>query len=126
MPVRTAAYVDAYHADNRVTNHGHTEFIILLNRALIIWYRKRQNIVEASTVSSDFIAAKACVEHITALRYKLLILGITVVESTKIHFDNEIVVNNFSILSSNMNKKHIYIAYYLLKWHIAAGIIKVS
>ena len=84
VPVSTPAYVDSPHTANKVTRRGHTVFIIFVNRAPIICYIKRQNTVEASTFSGDFIAAKSCVEHITSLRFKLRILGIPVVESTKI------------------------------------------
>ena len=65
--VSTTAYVDASHAANKVTRRSHIGFVIFMNRAPIIVYSKRQNTVEASTFSSEFIAMKACIEHITAL-----------------------------------------------------------
>ncbi len=74
MPVSIIAHVDASHNANKVTRRSHTAgFVIFLNRAPIIVYSKRQNTVEqANTFStSEFIAMKACIEHITALRFKL-------------------------------------------------------
>jgi hypothetical protein len=65
--VMTTAFVDSSHAANKVTRRSHTGFIIFINRAPIIWYSKRQNTVESSTFSSEFIALKACIEAITAL-----------------------------------------------------------
>ena len=125
MPVSTTAYVDSYHASNKVIRRGHTGFIVFLNMALIIWYCNKQNTVEESTFSSDFIADKYCVEHITALCFKLRMLVIPVVDSTKILCDNESVVNNSSILSSALNKKQISIAYHFVRWCVSAGVIKV-
>ena len=66
---------------------GHTGFLIFINRAPIIWYSKRQNTVESSAFSSEFIAAKTCVEHITALRYKLRMFGVPVDGPTKVLCD---------------------------------------
>ena len=126
MSVSTTAYVDASHAANKVTRRSHTGFILFLNRAPIIWYSKRQNTVEASTFSSEFIALKCCLEHITSLRFKLRMFGVPILESTKVFCDNESVVKNSSILSSTLNKKHSSIAYHSVRWAVAAGIIKVA
>ena len=125
-PVTTTAYVDASHAANKVTRRSHTGFIIFLNRAPIIWYSKRQNTVEASTFSSEFIAMKACVEYITALRFKLRMFGVPVLEPTKVLCDNESVVKNSSILASTLNKKHSSIAYHSVRWNVAAHVIQVA
>ena len=100
--------------------------IIFSNRAPIIWYCKRQNTVEENTFSSEFVAAKAYVEHITTLRFKLRIFGIPAVDYTKILCDNEIVVKNSFIFSSTLNKNHIAIAYHFVKWHVASGAIRVA
>ena len=44
----------------------------------MLWFTKRQNTVESSTFSSEFIAMKICVEHIIALRFKLRMFGVLV------------------------------------------------
>ena len=124
--IGTAAYVDASHAANKVTRRSHTGFVIFMNRAPVIIYSKRQNTVEASTFSSEFIAMKACIEHITALRFKLRMFGVPVIDSTKILCDNESVVKNSTILSSTLNKKHSSIAYHSVRWHVAAGVVKIA
>ena len=126
ISVSTTAYVDASHAANKVTRRSHTGFVIFINRAPIIVYSKRQNTVEASTFSSEFIAMKACMEHITALRFKLRMFGIPVIDSTKILCDNASVVKNSTILSSTLNKKHSSIAYHSVRWHAAAGVAKIA
>eukprot|EP00978_Attheya_sp_CCMP212_P004832 scaffold10628_cov48-Attheya_sp.AAC.3 len=53
--VTTTAFVDASHDANRKTRKSHTGFLIFLNRAPVIFYRKQQQTVDASTFSSEFI-----------------------------------------------------------------------
>jgi hypothetical protein len=52
--------------------------------------------------------------------------GVPVEEPTMIFCDNKSVVNNSSILSSTLNKKHNAIAYHAVRWAVAAGIIQVA
>jgi hypothetical protein len=124
--VVTTAFVDASHASNRVTRRSHTGFVLFVNRAPIIWYSKRQNTIESSTFSSEFVAMKICVEQITALRYKLRMFGVPIDEPTNVLCDNESVVNNSSKVESVLNKKHSSIAYHAVRWAVAADVIKVG
>ena len=132
-PVWITAYVDASHAANRVTRRSHTGFILFVNSAPIIWYSKRQNTVEASTFSSEFIALKACVEAISALRFKLRMFGIPLGgsdttqtdDAAYVYCDNETVVKNSTMVSSTLNKKHSSIAYHFVSWNVAAGMISL-
>ena len=50
--VTTTEFVDASHAANRKTRKSHTGYLIFINRAPIIWYRKRQKTVDTSSFSS--------------------------------------------------------------------------
>ena len=122
------AYVDASHAANKVTRRSHTGFVIFLNRAPIYWFSKRQQTVESSAFSSEFIAMKACVEEIRGLSYKLCMFRIPIHEDgpTHIFCDNQSVVNNFSRIESVLNKKHSSIAYHMIRWAVAAGEICVG
>ena len=126
VPVTKTAYIDASHAANKVTQISHTGFIIFLNHSPVIWYSMRQNTVETSTFSSVIIAMKACVEHITALRFILQIFGVPVEESTKVICNNESVLKNSSILASTLNKKHILFAYHSVNFNVSAGVMKVA
>jgi hypothetical protein len=76
--VVTACYVDADHAGCQVTCQSHTGILIHVNCAPIVWYSKRQNTVEASSFSSEYIALKIAVELIESLWYKLRMFGIPV------------------------------------------------
>lgn len=123
-PVTITAYVDASHAANKVTCCSHTGYIIFLNRAPITWFSKRQNTVESSAFSSEFIAMKTCVEDITGLRYKLQMMGVPIDGEATVLCNNKSVVDNSSKLSSKLNKKHNSIAYHAVRWARAAKVIK--
>jgi hypothetical protein len=47
---------------NKVTRRSHTGYVVFLNRAPVVWYSKRQNTVETSTFSAEFIALKVIVK----------------------------------------------------------------
>lgn len=125
-PMHITCYVDASHAANKITRRLHAGYIIFVNRAPIICYSKRQNTIESSAFSSNFIAMKTCVEEITAIRYKMRMFGMTIDGPASVLCDNKSVVNNTSKPSSKLNKKHNSIAYHAVRWARAANIIKVG
>lgn len=124
--VTTTAFVDASHAANKVTRRSHTGFVLFVNRAPVLWYSKRQNTIESSTFSSEFVAMKTCMEAIVALRYKLRMFGVPTNTPTDVLCDNQSVVNNSSKVDSVLNKKHSSIAYHAVRWTVAAGAIRVG
>jgi hypothetical protein len=134
QPVTITAFVDASHAANQKTRRSHTGYVIFLNRAPILWYSKRQNTVEASTFSSEFIALKACTEAIVHLRYKLRMFGIPLCRKhpegqdlpAYVFCDNQSVVKNATHVESTLNKKHSSLAYHYIRWNVAASIITLS
>eukprot|EP00978_Attheya_sp_CCMP212_P037513 scaffold177612_cov55-Attheya_sp.AAC.1 len=96
-----------------------------------LWMRhmlKRQQTVEASTFSSEFIAMKACIEAIEALRFKLRMFGVPLPrgEPTHVFCDNESVVRNSTSIESTLNKKHSSIAYHYTRWNSAASVESVA
>ena len=118
--VCTTAFVDASHASCKRTRRSQTGFILFVMRAPIIWFSKRQNTVESSTFSSEFMAMKTCMEYIVALRYKLRMFGVELDGPTKVLCDNNSVVLNSSKVESTLNKKHNSIAYHAVRWAVAA------
>jgi len=42
--------------------------IIYVTKAPVVWFLKRQNIIESSTFGSKFIALKTAIDHVEALR----------------------------------------------------------
>ena len=125
-PVQITAFVDASHAPNKKDRRSYTGYVIFINRAPIIWYSKKQNTVESSAFSSEFIAMKTCVDSIIGLRFKLRMFGIPFHSPADVLCDNQAVVNNSSKLESKLNKKHSSVAYHATRWAVAAGIIRVG
>jgi hypothetical protein len=70
-PVKMTCFVDADHAGCKETRRSHTGVIILVNKAPIIWFSKRQSTVETSTFGSEIVAMRIAIELIEGLRYKL-------------------------------------------------------
>ena len=119
-------FVDADHAGCRETRRSHTGIIIMLNRAPIMWFSKRQNTVETSTFGSEFVAMRQAVEMIEGLRYKLRMMGIAVAGPTNILCDNESVVKNATRPESTLKKKHVAVAYHRVREAQAAGIVQIA
>ena len=124
-PVQINCFVDADHAGNVVTRRSQTGILIYLNMAPIFWFSKKQNTVETSTFSSEFVALKIATEKIISLRYKLRMFGIPLEGPANVFCDNEGVFKNASIASSVLKKKHNSIAYHKCRESIAAGIISI-
>ena len=68
--VEVTYFVDSDHARDKVTRRSQMGILLYLNSAPIIWYSKRQNIVERSTFCSEFVALQLPSELIIFLRYK--------------------------------------------------------
>ena len=126
-------------AANQQTRRSHTGYVIFVNRAPVLRYSKRQNTVEASTFSSEFIALKACTEAIVHLRFKLRMFGIPLCHEPAseehpdgtdlpayVYCNNQSVVKNSTLVESTLNKKHSSLAYHYVRWHVAARIVSLS
>jgi hypothetical protein len=124
--VTISAFVDANHARNKVTRRLHTGIIIYVQNAPILWYSKRQNMVEAATFGSEMVALWICKELIVAICYKLRMFGVEVDGPVNVFCDNHGVVKNVSILESTLMKKHYAINYHAVREAVAAGILRVG
>ena len=91
-PMFMTAFVDAVHAGCRLTCHSHSGILIFVNWAPILWFSKRQVMVEASTFGSELFAMRLVIEMIEGLWYKLWMMGVPIDGLTKIYCDNESVV----------------------------------
>ena len=102
---------------------------MFVNKAPIKWVRKRQQTVETSAFSSEFIALKHCIEDIEYLRFKLRMFGVPINKdrpATMILCDNEAVVKNSSKVESTLNKKHSALAYHFARWNVAAKVCTIG
>ena len=124
-PVQCNIYVDADHAGNKVTRKSQTGILVFLNMAPISWFSKRQNTVESSTFSSEYIALKIAVEKIISLRYKLRMMGVPLDGPANIFCDNESVVKSNMNPESTLKRKNVSIAYHKCRESFAAGIVDI-
>ena len=120
-PVQITCFVDADHAGDQVTRRSRTGVLFFVNKAPIMFFSKRQNTVETSTYGSEFVAMKQSVEMIKALKYKLRMFGIEIMD-TKIFGDNRAVILNSSVPESTLKKKHHSVNYNYVREAVAAGI----
>jgi hypothetical protein len=125
-PVTKSEFVDANHAGNMVTRQSHTGIIIFVQNAPIIWYSKRQNMVEAATFGSEMVALRICKEFIVAMHYKLRMFGVPIEGPANVFCDNRGVVKNTSMPESTLTKKHNAINYHAVREALAAGILRVG
>ena len=124
--LQITCFVDADHGGDQVTRRSRTGILIYVNKAPIIWYSKRQNTVETSKYSSEIVAMRLAVEMIKALKCKLWMFGIEIMEDeTKIFGDNNAVIFNTSVPDSTLKKKHHSINYNYVRESIAAGIVLI-
>ena len=83
----------------------------------------KQNTVETSTYCSELVALRLSVEIIKALKYKLWMFGIDIMENeTKKFSNNNSVVINTSNPESTLMKKHHSININYIKEDVAAGV----
>jgi hypothetical protein len=128
LELEITAYVDALHVANKVTRPSHSGYVVFLNRAPVLWYSKRQNTVETSTFSAEFIALKVCLEAMEHLQGKLRCFGVPLPQGKPAHIFcyNEGVVKNTKNVESTLNKKHSSVAYHHCRWSVAAGVITLA
>ncbi len=91
---------DKGHAGNEVTRHLHTAIIIYVQNAPILFYSKRQNMVEAATFGSEMVALQICKQLIDAICYTFKMFGVEVDGPSNVFCDNHGVVKNVSIPES--------------------------
>jgi hypothetical protein len=85
LRVTISAFIDALHTG-----------IIYIQNALILWYRKRLNTVEAATFGSEMVALRICKELIVVMLYKLRMFGVEIDCPANVFCDNHGVVKNMS------------------------------
>jgi hypothetical protein len=119
--VTISAFVDANHAGNVMNRQSHTGIILYVQNAPIVWYSKRQNMVEVAMFGSKFVALRTWKELIVAMHYKLRMFGVLIDGPVNVFCDNHGVVKNASIPESTIMKKHNAINYHVVREAVAGG-----
>ena len=121
-PVLTTTYEDANLYHDFLTGRSVTGVLHLINQTPVDWYCKRQATVETATFGSEFNAARTATEQIIDLRYTLRMLGVPLLRSYMFG-DNQSVLLNSTVPSSQLNKRHNALAYHRVREAVAAKLM---
>ena len=122
-PVQLIHYVDANLLHDAVTGRSVTGCLHLANGTPIDWFSKKQATVETATYSSEFVAARTCVEQIIDIRNTFRYLGVEVREKSYMFGDNESVVTSSSTLHAKLHKRHNLLSFHRVREAIASKFI---
>ena len=102
-----------------VTGRALTAVLHLVNQTPFEWFCKRQATVETATFGSEFVAAKTAVDQIIDIRNSLRYLGVPIQGKTYMFGDNKSVVTNATLPHSQLNKRHLALAYHRVREAVA-------
>ena len=88
----------------QLTKRSRTEFMVLLNMTLIIWYSKKHSTIETSISGTEFVAMKIGIKTFCAIQYKLRMMGVPISGASYIYGDNISVIHNTSKPESTLKK----------------------
>ena len=123
---KVTIFFDASFGSDLLTRRSITGMIVFINSTPVRWYCKKQNTVETSTYGSELVAGRIACETAIEYRYKLRMLGVIVKGPVVLLGDNMSVIQNCSLPSSQLKKKHNAIAYHKIRECVATGIIKLG
>jgi hypothetical protein len=87
----------------------------------VVWFSKRQPIVESSVFGAEFVAMKNGIETCRGLRYKLIMMGVTLIGPTFVYGDSMSAVHNTQRSESILKKKSNSIFYHAVRESAAMG-----
>lgn len=89
------------------TGRSVTAVLHILNQTLVGWHSKKQSMVETATYSSEFVAARTCVEQIIYIRNTLRYLGVPVRQQSYMFGNNKSIVTSSTIPYTKQHKRHM-------------------
>ena len=105
-------FVYSDHGHNKVTRISITGLIAFLGQTPAFYLSKRQGAIETSTYGAKFCAMKTGIEETIAIRYVMRFLVVKVETASLLYGDNMGVIQNSTIKSSLLKKKHVAISYH--------------
>jgi hypothetical protein len=123
-PIGLTIFVDSDWAHDTVTRRSVSGIIVLLGRTPIYAKAIRQTAVETSSFSAEFSAARTAVETAIGFRLALRSFGVPLKGATKVCGDNLGVIQQSTMLSSPLRKKHTSISYHRCRSIIATGAVQ--
>ena len=97
----------------------------MLDRMPYRWYSKRQTSVEAATFGAEYCAARVATEEAIGTVHMLRSIGVPVDGPVEIFMDNKAVVQSATIPGSTLTKKHLSIAFHIVREAQAADITRI-
>jgi hypothetical protein len=122
--LEVTSIVDADHGHDQATRRSISGILLFVGRTPVAAISKRQASVQSSTYGAEFLAARVATEEILSLRYFLRSFGVPVSRAARIFGDNMSVLLNISHPDSQLKKKHLCIAYHILRENIACHVLE--
>ena len=119
--------VDSDHTNDLKPRRSLTGVLDYVGSTLVIWKSKRQGTIASSTYAAEFSALRTATEESMSLRYMLRCLGCKLPDDGK--HPSKLFGNNLGVLLSTQNpeadlsKKHVVIAFHVMREAIGAGFI---
>ena len=125
--METTFMVDSDHAHDLKTRRSLTGVLGYVGSTLVIWKSKRQGTVASSTYAAEFSALRTATEEAMSLRYMLRCLGCNLPNNgkhpTRLFGDNLGVLLSAQNPEADLSKKHVAIAFHVVREAIAAGVV---
>jgi hypothetical protein len=97
--------VDADHAHCAVTRRSVTGILVFVNSTPVRWYSKMQKTIETSTYGSELVAARIATDIAIEFIYNVRMMGFEIDRPVNMFGDNQSVILNTTIPSSQLKKK---------------------
>jgi hypothetical protein len=114
--------VDADHAHCEVTRRSVTGILVFINSTPMRWYSKTQKTVDTSTYGSELVAARIATDIAMEFRYEMM--GFALDGPVRIFGDNQSVILNTTVPSSQLKKKIHACAYHRIREMISCRAIR--
>jgi hypothetical protein len=122
--VQVTIMVDADHAHCEVTRRSVTGILVYINSTPVRWYSKMQKTVETSTYGSELVAARIATDIAMEFRYNIQMMGFALDGPVNMFGDNQSVILNTTIPSSQLKKKIHACAYHRIREMITCRAIR--
>jgi hypothetical protein len=116
--------VDADHEHCEVTRLSVSGVLVFINSTPVRWYSKMQKTVETSTYGSELVAARIATDIAMEFRYNIRMMGFTLDGPVNMFGDNQSVILNTTIPSSQLKKKIHACAYHRIREMITCRAIR--
>ena len=120
-PIQISVFVDADHASNTADRRSITGIRSFLDNTLYKWKSKRQTSVTESTYAAELMALRDAAHHAIEVTHMLQSIGVPLAGPAWIFVDNNSAFLNTTIAGSDLKKKHLSIAYHIVREGQAAG-----